>query len=156
MRLQCEHIFTVPPGSEQSEWASPWTEQASEASISKLVLRSKWAVRANECNEPVKKTRLSRTRNALLLVDWTDKCITIVYRLVHQEGSKPATMCHWLFCLFLPAYFAFIFPPCLLLEMTLAFPWPWVCLFAAWKCDVTWREATCSRAGQFRAKCTRV
>ena len=28
-------ISTVPRGSERSEWASPWTEQASEASVAK-------------------------------------------------------------------------------------------------------------------------
>ena len=37
-RLQCEHIFkyfSVPWGSEWSEWASLWTERANEASAAK-------------------------------------------------------------------------------------------------------------------------
>ena len=57
-------ISTIPRGSEQSEWASPWTERPSQASLAK---RSKWAMRANERSERPSgpfKTRLSVTRNA--------------------------------------------------------------------------------------------
>ena len=64
------------------EWASLWTEWAvrvNKRSERPSGLCTKWAVRANECNERPSglfiKTRLSRTRNALLLVDWTDKCL---------------------------------------------------------------------------------
>ena len=62
-------ISTVPWGSERSEWASPWTEWASEAEQSGA-LRSEgaeWAVRANKRSKRRSGlfiTRLSLTRNA--------------------------------------------------------------------------------------------
>ena len=51
-RSQREHAYsriaTVPRGSERSEWASPWTERASEASVALRSEWAEWAVRANE------------------------------------------------------------------------------------------------------------